>query len=69
MSIASVLIHAVNRYSVFGLTLSGKLQLESPPVPEEILTQRLPVRVALDDADQRLHPGMMVEVRIDVGER
>lgn len=33
------------------------------------VTQRLPVRVALDNADRRLHPGMMVEVRIDVGER
>jgi membrane fusion protein (multidrug efflux system) len=33
------------------------------------VTQRLPVRVTLDKADRRLHPGMMVEVRIDVGER
>ncbi len=33
------------------------------------VTQRLPVRIVLDKADRRLHPGMMVEVRIDVGER
>ena len=33
------------------------------------VTQRLPVRITLDKADRRLHPGMMVEVRIDVGER
>ena len=33
------------------------------------ITQRLPVRVSLNNADRRLHPGMMVEVRIDVGER
>lgn len=33
------------------------------------VTQRLPVRISLDKADLRLHPGMMVEVRIDVGER
>ena len=31
------------------------------------VTQRLPVRIAVDNADQRLHPGMMVEVRIRVG--
>ena len=28
-----------------------------------------PAMITLDEADQRLHPGMMVEVRIDVGER
>jgi membrane fusion protein (multidrug efflux system) len=33
------------------------------------VTQRLPVRVALDEPDVRLHPGMMVEIRIDVGGR
>ena len=33
------------------------------------VTQRLPVRVALDNPDERLHPGMMVEIRIDVGGR
>lgn len=33
------------------------------------ITQRLPVRIALDELDPRLHPGMMVEIRIDVGER
>jgi membrane fusion protein (multidrug efflux system) len=31
------------------------------------VTQRLPVRIALENADRRLHPGMMVEVQIDVG--
>jgi len=31
------------------------------------VTQRLPVRIAIDNPDPRLHPGMMVEVRIDVG--
>ncbi len=31
------------------------------------ITQRLPVRIKLDSADRRLHPGMMVEVRIHVG--
>jgi membrane fusion protein (multidrug efflux system) len=31
------------------------------------ITQRLPVRIVLDTTDPRLHPGMMVEVRIDVG--
>jgi len=30
------------------------------------ITQRLPVRIALEDEDQRLAPGMMVEVAIDV---
>ena len=33
------------------------------------VTQRLPVRIAVDSPDARLHPGMMVEVRIDVGGR
>jgi len=33
------------------------------------VTQRLPVRVALDNPDVRLHPGMMVEIRIHVGGR
>jgi membrane fusion protein (multidrug efflux system) len=33
------------------------------------VTQRLPVRIAVDRPDPRLHPGMMVEVRIDVGGR
>ena len=31
------------------------------------ITQRLPVRISVTDARQRLHPGMMVEVRIHVG--
>ncbi|MBA1148324.1 HlyD family secretion protein, partial [Ectothiorhodospiraceae bacterium WFHF3C12] len=31
------------------------------------ITQRLPVRIALDDPDERLAPGMMVEVAIHVG--
>ncbi|MFV8836005.1 HlyD family secretion protein [Aquisalimonas sp. APHAB1-3] len=30
------------------------------------ITQRIPVRIAFDDPDARLRPGMMVEVRIDV---
>ncbi|WP_290649666.1 HlyD family secretion protein [Aquisalimonas sp.] len=30
------------------------------------VTQRIPVRIAFDDPDARLRPGMMVEVRIDV---
>jgi len=33
------------------------------------VTQRLPVRIAVETPDERLHPGMMVEVRIDVGGR
>ena len=31
------------------------------------VTQRLPVRITLENADRRLHPGMMDEVQIDVG--
>lgn len=30
------------------------------------ITQRIPVRIAFDNPDERLRPGMMVEVRIDV---
>ena len=33
------------------------------------VTQRLPVRITLDNPDRRLNPGMMVEIRIHVGER
>jgi membrane fusion protein (multidrug efflux system) len=33
------------------------------------VTQRLPIRIAVDNADRRLNPGMMVEIRIDVGGR
>lgn len=32
------------------------------------ITQRLPVRIALDDPDEKLAPGMMVEVAIHVGD-
>ena len=32
------------------------------------VTQRLPVRIALEGGDERLRPGMMVEVFIDVGD-
>ncbi len=31
------------------------------------ITQRLPVRISVEDSRQRLYPGMMVEVRIHVG--
>ena len=30
------------------------------------ITQRLPVRIALDQKDDLLRPGMMVEVHIDI---
>ena len=30
------------------------------------ITQRLPVRIAIEQREQKLRPGMMVEVRIDV---
>jgi membrane fusion protein (multidrug efflux system) len=30
------------------------------------ITQRVPIRVQLEDGDLRLRPGMMVEVQIDV---
>ena len=30
------------------------------------ITQRLPVRIAIDQKDRKLRPGMMVEISIDV---
>ena len=30
------------------------------------ITQRLPVRIAIDQKERRLRPGMMVEINIDI---
>lgn len=53
-----------------GHSTTGSFALLPNPNPSgnfTKITQRLPVRIKLDNADRRLHPGMMVEVRIHVG--
>ena len=52
-----------------GQAATSKFALLPDPNPSgnfTKVTQRLPVRIVLDDKDARLRPGMMVEVSIDV---
>ena len=60
------------RVDNIGTTTTASFALLPNPNPSgnfTKVTQRLPVRITLDTTDGRLHPGMMVEVRIDAGER
>ena len=55
-----------------GNTTTGKFALLPNPNPSgnfTKITQRLPVRIGIDQKQQMLRPGMMVEIRIDVRER
>ncbi len=55
-----------------GNTTTGKFALLPNPNPSgnfTKITQRLPVRIGIEQKDQMLKPGMMVEVRIDVRKR
>lgn len=52
-----------------GHSTTGSFALLPNPNPSgnfTKITQRLPVRIAIDQREQKLRPGMMVEVRIDV---
>jgi membrane fusion protein (multidrug efflux system) len=52
-----------------GNSTTGSFALLPNPNPSgnfTKITQRLPVRIAIDQREQKLRPGMMVEVRIDV---
>jgi membrane fusion protein (multidrug efflux system) len=55
-----------------GNTTTGKFALLPNPNPSgnfTKITQRLPVRIGIEQKQQMLRPGMMVEIRIDVRER
>ena len=55
-----------------GNTTTGKFALlpnHNPSGNFTKITQRLPVRIGIDQKQQMLRPGMMVEIRIDVRER
>ncbi|HEY5701140.1 MAG TPA: HlyD family secretion protein [Gammaproteobacteria bacterium] len=55
-----------------GHSTTGKFALLPNPNPSgnfTKITQRLPVRIGVEQKDQMLGPGMMVEVKIDVRER
>jgi membrane fusion protein (multidrug efflux system) len=55
-----------------GNTTTGKFALLPNPNPSgnfTKITQRLPVRIGIEQKDRMLRPGMMVEVRIDVRQR
>ncbi len=55
-----------------GNTTTGKFALLPNPNPSgnfTKITQRLPVRIGIQQKDRMLKPGMMVEVRIDVRKR
>lgn len=55
-----------------GNSTTGKFALLPNPNPSgnfTKITQRLPVRIGVEQKDRKLSPGMMVEVRIDVRER
>jgi len=55
-----------------GHTTTGKFALLPNPNPSgnfTKITQRLPVRIGVEQKNEMLSPGMMVEVRIDVRER
>ena len=52
-----------------GHSTTGSFALLPNPNPSgnfTKITQRLPVRIAIEQREQKLRPGMMVEVRIDV---
>ena len=52
-----------------GHSTTGSFALLPNPNPSgnfTKITQRLPVRIAIEQREQRLRPGMMVEVRIDI---
>ena len=52
-----------------GNSTTGSFALLPNPNPSgnfTKITQRLPVRIAIEQREQKLRPGMMVEVRIDV---
>jgi len=55
-----------------GRAATSKFALLPDPNPSgnfTKITQRLPVRILLDEVDPRLRPGMMVEVDIGVRNR
>ncbi|MCP5150877.1 MAG: HlyD family secretion protein [Ectothiorhodospiraceae bacterium] len=61
----------VGRVDNIGSSTTGSFALLPTPNPSgnfTKITQRLPVRIAVEQREQRLRPGMMVEVRIDVGD-
>ena len=52
-----------------GHSTTGSFALLPNPNPSgnfTKITQRLPVRIAIERPEQKLHPGMMVEVKIDI---
>ncbi|MCB1744831.1 MAG: HlyD family secretion protein, partial [Gammaproteobacteria bacterium] len=61
----------VGRVDNIGSSTTGSFALLPTPNPSgnfTKITPRLPVRIAVEQREQRLRPGMMVEVRIDVGD-
>lgn len=57
------------RVRTIGSATTGSFALLPNPNPSgnfTKITQRLPVRIELEQADERLRPGMMVEISIDV---
>jgi membrane fusion protein, multidrug efflux system len=62
-------VPVAGRVARIGNTTTAAFALLPNPNPSgnfTKITQRVPIRVQLEDADPRLRPGMMVEVQIDV---
>jgi membrane fusion protein, multidrug efflux system len=62
-------VHFGGKVKRIGNSTTGTFALLPNPNPSgnfTKITQRVPVRVTLSQTDERLHPGMMVEVEIDV---
>ena len=59
----------IGRVERIGQATTGEFALLPNPNPSgnfTKVTQRLPVRIAIDQRENKLRPGMMVEIRIDV---